>query len=99
MLPTSTLTSIETGVVLEDYFSSPRAEEEGIRSTLRMVIAASALVVPAMVFGGAFGQDASGLLQAADKAIGASKVNSFEFTGKGRYAYPGQYFSVNEGWN
>ena len=70
-----------------------------MRNTLRMVIAASALVVPAFLFGAASAQDARGLLQAADKASGASKVNSFQFTGKGRYAYPGQNFTVNDDWN
>src|SRR5262249_30573547 len=80
-------------------FPVPQDEEVGMRSTLRLVIAASALVVPALVVGGAFAQDARGLLQAADKASGASKVNSFQFTGKGRYAYPGQNFTVNDDWN
>ena len=51
-----------------------------MRNTLRMVFAASALVVPTLLFGGAAAQDARGVLQAADKATGASKVNSFQFT-------------------
>jgi len=70
-----------------------------MRNTLRMVFAASALIVPALLFGGASAQDARGILQAADKAVGASKVNSMEFTGKGRYSYPGQNFTVNDDWN
>src|SRR5262245_5241514 len=66
---------------------------------LKMLFAVSALVVPAMLFEGAYAQDAKGILQAADKAIGAGKVNSMQFTGKGRYSYPGQNFTVNDDWN
>src|SRR3954468_17393524 len=44
-------------------------------------------------------QDAKAVLQAADQAIGASKVNSIQFTGKGRYAYLGQNFTPNDDWN
>ena len=39
------------------------------------------------------------LLQAADQAVGASKVNSIQFTGKGRFAYLGQNFTINDDWN
>jgi hypothetical protein len=34
-------------------------------------------------------QNARALLQAADQAVGASKVNSVQFIGKGRFAYLG----------
>jgi len=44
-------------------------------------------------------QDARAVLQAADQAIGASKVNSFQFTGKGRYSYLGQNYTPNDDWN
>ncbi len=44
-------------------------------------------------------QDAKAILQAADQAIGAGKVNSIQFTGKGRYAYLGQNFTPNDDWN
>ena len=54
-----------------------------MRNTLRMVFAASALVVPALLFGGAAAQDARGVLAAADKATGASKVNSIQYTRHG----------------
>jgi len=50
--------------------------------------------------GPAVGQGgARALLQAADQAIGANKVNSMQFTAKGRYSYPGQNFTVNDDWN
>ncbi|HYM18433.1 MAG TPA: MBL fold metallo-hydrolase [Micropepsaceae bacterium] len=47
----------------------------------------------------AWAQNARALLQAADQAIGASKVNSMQFTGTGRYSYLGQNFTVNDDWN
>ena len=58
-----------------------------MRNTLKMVFAASALVVPALLFGGAAAQDARGVLAAADKATGASKVNSIQYTGTGWIAF------------
>src|SRR6185312_5943050 len=44
-------------------------------------------------------QNARALLQAADQAVGASKVNSIQFAGKGRFAYLGQNFTTNDDWN
>ena len=39
-------------------------------------------------------------MQAADQAVGASKVNSIQFTGKGRFAsYLGQNFTTVDDWN
>jgi glyoxylase-like metal-dependent hydrolase (beta-lactamase superfamily II) len=52
-----------------------------------------------LLSGPAFAQDAKAVLQAADAATGASKVNSIEINGKGRYSYPGQNFTVNDDWN
>src|SRR5260221_12688576 len=58
------------------------------------------LLVPALMSGPAFAQEnARALLQRADQAIGANKVNSMQFTAKGRYSYPGQNFTVNYDWN
>jgi len=57
------------------------------------------LTVSALIAGPAMAQDAKTLLQAADQAIGASKVNSMEFNGKGRVAYLGQNFTTNDDWN
>jgi len=57
------------------------------------------LVASALIAGPAAAQNARALLQAADSAVGASKVNSMQFTGKGRTAYLGQNFTVNDDWN
>jgi glyoxylase-like metal-dependent hydrolase (beta-lactamase superfamily II) len=65
-----------------------------MRYKVGLLLAASALwAAPAAA------QDARTLLQAADAAIGASKVNSMEWNAKGRGAYLGQNFTVNDDWN
>src|SRR5207302_5942231 len=43
-------------------------------------------------------QDARAILQAADRAIGASNVNSLQYTATGRLSYLGQNFSVTDDW-
>src|SRR5262249_50644845 len=43
-------------------------------------------------------QDAASLLQAADKATGASAVNSVTYSGAGTIRYPGQNFEPNGDW-
>jgi hypothetical protein len=43
-------------------------------------------------------QDAKSLLQAADKAIGASGVNSVTYSGSSTMRYPGQSFGPNDDW-
>ena len=68
-----------------------------MRSTLRTLCVASAVTIA--IAGPAAAQDAKTLLRAADQATGASKVNSFQFTGKGRFAYLGQNFTTNDDWN
>jgi len=65
-----------------------------MKTRLGLLIAVSALIA-----GPAVAQDAKTILQAADKAIGASQVNSIQFTGKGRFAYLGQNFTPNDDWN
>jgi len=66
-----------------------------MRHRLGMLFVASALLAgPA-----AAQQDARALLQAADQAVGASKVNSIQFTGKGRVSYLGQNFTTVDDWN
>ena len=65
-----------------------------MRTRLGMLLLASALMA-----GPAAAQNARALLQAADQAVGASKVNSMQFTGKGRYSYLGQNYTVNDDWN
>src|SRR5262249_32843925 len=53
-------------------------EEDGMRTKTGMLfIVLSSMIVPAAA------QDAKSLLQAADKAIGASAVNSVEYSGTG----------------
>jgi glyoxylase-like metal-dependent hydrolase (beta-lactamase superfamily II) len=51
------------------------------------------LLTSAVVIGPAAAQDAAGLLQAADKASGASAVKSIVYTGTGRLGYPGQQYT------
>jgi glyoxylase-like metal-dependent hydrolase (beta-lactamase superfamily II) len=65
-----------------------------MRNTLGMLSVASALIAEP-----AAAQNARALLQAADQAVGASKVNSMQFTGKGRTAYLGQNYNVTSDWN
>ncbi|HEX3486682.1 MAG TPA: MBL fold metallo-hydrolase [Micropepsaceae bacterium] len=43
-------------------------------------------------------QDARTLLQAADRAVGASKVNSVQYTGTGRISFLGQNFTTTDDW-
>src|SRR5215831_2538400 len=64
-----------------------------MRTRLAMMLATSAvLVAPAAA------QDAKSLLQAADKATGASAVNSVTYSGSGTMRYPGQNFDPNGDW-
>src|SRR5438876_2738123 len=60
------------------------------------------LVVTALTLGPAVGpaaaQNARALLQAADNAVGASKVNSIQYTGTGRISYLGQNFTTADDW-
>jgi glyoxylase-like metal-dependent hydrolase (beta-lactamase superfamily II) len=55
-----------------------------------LLLATTALAVPATA------QDAASLLQAADKASGASSVKSVVYTGTGRLGYPGQQYSTGD---
>src|SRR5215813_1383546 len=68
-----------------------------MRNVLVTLVAVSALVLgPAVVPAAA--QNAKALLQAADNAVGASKVNSIQFTGTGRISYLGQNFTTVDDW-
>jgi glyoxylase-like metal-dependent hydrolase (beta-lactamase superfamily II) len=51
------------------------------------------LLTSAVLMSPAAAQDAASLLQAADKASGASAVKSVVYTGTGRQGYPGQQYS------
>ena len=60
---------------------------------LGMLLATTALMaVPAAA------QDAAGVLQAADRAIGASGVNSVLYTGTGTTRYVGQNYDSHDDW-
>src|SRR5215467_15328435 len=54
------------------------------------------VAVSALTVGPAAAQNAKALLQAADNAVGASKVNSIQYTGTGRISYLGQNFSTTD---
>ena len=57
------------------------------------------LVVSALIAGPAAAQqDATSLLQAADRAMGASAVNSIQISGAGWYAPVGQNYAPEEHW-
>src|SRR5438094_10157721 len=60
------------------------------------------VVISALMLGPAVGpaaaQNARALLQAADSAVGASKVNSIQYTGTGRIAYLGQKLTTAADW-
>jgi glyoxylase-like metal-dependent hydrolase (beta-lactamase superfamily II) len=68
-----------------------------MRNVLVTLVVVSALVLgPAAVPAAA--QNARALLQAADSAVGASKVNSIQYTGTGRISYLGQNFTTADDW-
>jgi glyoxylase-like metal-dependent hydrolase (beta-lactamase superfamily II) len=64
-----------------------------MRHRLGMLLATTALMTVS-----AAAQDATSLLQAADKAVGASGVNSVLYTGTGTLRYPGQNYDANADW-
>ena len=59
---------------------------------------AMAFALSVLVTGPATAQNARALLQAADQATGASKVNSIQYTATGRVAYIGQNFTTTDDW-
>jgi glyoxylase-like metal-dependent hydrolase (beta-lactamase superfamily II) len=68
-----------------------------MRNVLAALLAVSALMLgPAVRRAGA--QNAKALLQAADNAVGASKVISIQYTGTGRISYLGQNFTTVDDW-
>src|SRR6202049_2902541 len=66
-----------------------------MKNVLVTLIAVSALVLGPAVRPAA-GQNARALLQAAANAVGASKVNSIQYTGTGRISYLGQNFTTTD---
>src|SRR5215213_2089711 len=69
-----------------------------MKQRLGTLFVVSALAVPALMFGTVAAQDARGVLQAADQATGASKVNSIQYTGTGWISFVGQNFSTTDDW-
>jgi glyoxylase-like metal-dependent hydrolase (beta-lactamase superfamily II) len=68
-----------------------------MRNVLATLIAVLALLLgPAVAPAAA--QNAKALLQAADNAVGTSKVNSIQYTGTGRIGYLGQNFTTADDW-
>src|SRR6516225_7460002 len=64
-----------------------------------LLLSSAAMIVPAAAQQGQPNPNqvaAKNILQAADTAIGASKVNSFIATGTGRRGYPGQQFAQGD---
>src|SRR4051812_28463537 len=57
-----------------------------------LMLSSAVIVTPAAA------QDAKSFLQAADKAMGASSVNSVSYSGTGTIHYPGQSFETNADW-
>ena len=68
-----------------------------MRNVLVTFVAVSALVLGLAVVPAA-AQNARALLQAADTAVGASKVNRIQYTGTGRISYLGQNFTTADDW-
>ena len=66
-----------------------------MRNLLVTLVAISVLVLGPAVEP-AVAQNARALLQAADNAVGASKVNSIVYTGTGRISYLGQNFTTTD---
>lgn len=66
-----------------------------MKNVLVTLMSVSALVLGPAV-GPAAAQNARALLQAADNAVGASKVNSIMYTGTGRISYLGQNFTTTD---
>src|SRR3974390_2322196 len=64
-----------------------------MRNLFLTLVAVSALALGPAVRPAA-AQNARALLQAADNAVGASKVNSITYTGTGRISYLGQNFTT-----
>ena len=62
------------------------------RDLALLLLMSAAAITPAAA------QDAKSLLQAADKATGASTVNSVTYSGSGTMHYPGQSFGPNDDW-
>ena len=66
---------------------------------MRYRLTATMSVISALMTGTAAAQDARSLLQAADRAVGASAVNSVQYDATGWIRFVGQNFTADDDWN
>ena len=66
---------------------------------MRYKLGATLFVLSALMAGSAAAQDAKSLLQAADRAAGASAVNSVQYNATGWIRFLGQNFTPDQDWN
>jgi len=69
-----------------------------MRNRLALLLLGTAPIAFASMLGTAAAQDARTLLQAADRAIGASTANSIQYSGTGWMRPVGQSFAANGDW-
>src|SRR5438309_3031022 len=90
-----------SAVTCDSLTANLRSFSDFGRSDMRNVLV-TLVVVSALMLGPAVrpaaAQNARALLQAADNAAGASKVNSIQYTGTGRISYLGQNFTTADDW-
>src|SRR6185503_14622948 len=66
---------------------------------MKYKLGATLFVLSILMAGSPAAQDARGLLQAADRAIGASAVNSVQYNATGWIRFLGQNFTADQDWN
>lgn len=66
---------------------------------MRYKLGTALFVLSALMAGSAAAQDARSLLQAADRAVGASAVNSVQYNATGWIRFLGQNFTADQDWN
>src|SRR5678815_4603801 len=69
------------------------------RTAMKYRLGATLFVLSILMAGSPAAQDARGLLQAADRAIGASAVNSVQYNATGWIRFLGQNFTADQDWN
>jgi len=66
---------------------------------MRYKLGTTVFVLSALMAGSASAQDAKSLLEAADRALGASAVNSVQYNATGWIRFLGQNFTADQDWN
>ena len=66
---------------------------------MRYKLGTTLFVLSALMAGSASAQDAKSLLEAADRAVGASAVNSVQYNATGWIRFLGQNFTADQDWN